>query len=199
MRAFITLLRASWRYAEGRRWTMALYLGMFVCANIFNLAEPYFLLPPLMAFGVWAFHGPARILEQNTAFHVQSRFVNPFYRIVVGLPAQWHKNHHSGETISRLRKAHSALSSFVADGFQFVEMAMRLVGSLVVLTFLLPIAALIAVGISCVAFTVIFFFDRWLMPRYEEINAKEHHTATAIHDYLTNITTVITLRLEKGH
>ena len=222
MHAFLILLRASWRYAEGRRWIMALYLGMFVCSNIFNLAEPYiigkllnsiqgaaslddpirtmaqyFLLLPLMTFGVWAFHGPARILEQNTAFHVQSRFVNHFYRIVVGLPAQWHKNHHSGETISRLRKAHSALSSFVADGFQFVEMAMRLVGSIVVLTFLLPIAALIAVGISCVAFTVIFFFDRWLMPRYEEINAKEHHTATAIHDYLTNITTVITLRLEK--
>lgn len=201
---------------------MMLYCGMFVCSNIFNLAEPYvigkllnsiqeaatlenplrtmaqyFLLLPLITLGIWVFHGPARILEQNTAFHVQSRFVGHFYRIVVSLPAQWHKNHHSGETISRLRKAHNALFSFTTDGFQFVEMAMRLVGSIAILTFLLPVAALIAVCISGVAFTVIFLFDRWLMPRYEEINAKEHYTATALHDYLTNITTVITLRLEK--
>lgn len=201
---------------------MALYLGMFVCSNIVNLVEPfvigkllnsiqgaanledpmrtmaqYFLLLPLIAFGIWIFHGPARILEQNTAFHVQSRFVNHFYQIVVSLPAQWHKNHHSGETISRLRKAHNGLYAFVTDGFQFVEMAMRLVGSIAILTFLFPVAALIAVCISGVAFMVIFFFDRWLMPRYEEINAKEHYTASALHDYFTNITTVITLRLEK--
>ena len=222
MRAFLTLLRASWRYAEGRRWTMALYLGMFVCANIFNLAEPYvigkllnsvqgaaelenpiqtmaqyFLLLPLLAFGVWAFHGPARILEQNTAFHIQSRFVHHFYHIVVSLPMEWHKNHHSGETISRLRKAYNGLYSFVSNGFQFVEMAMRLVGSILVLALLLPMAAIIAVTVSCVAFFIIFLFDRWLMPRYEAINTKEHYTASALHDYLTNITTVITLRLEK--
>ncbi|MBI2117398.1 ABC transporter ATP-binding protein [Candidatus Peregrinibacteria bacterium] len=222
MRAFLTLLRAAWRYAEGRRWTMALYLGMFVCANIFNLAEPYvigkllnsvqgaaelenplktmaqyFLLLPLITFGIWVFHGPARILEQNTAFHVQSRFVRHFYQIVTSLPMEWHKNHHSGETISRLRKAYNGLYSFVSNGFQFVEMAMRLVGSIFVLTLLLPTAAIIAVTVSGVAFFIIFLFDRWLMPRYEAINVKEHYTASALHDYLTNITTVITLRLEK--
>lgn len=222
MRAFLTLLLASWRYAEGRRGIMILYCGMFVCSNILNLAEPYvigkllnsiqeaaslpdplrtmapyFLILPLITLGIWAFHGPARILEQNTAFFVQSRFVDHFYRVVVSLPAQWHKNHHSGETISRLRKAHNALFSFVTYSFQFVEMMMSLVGSIAVLALLLPMAAFVAVCISGVAFTVIFFFDRWLMPRYEEINAKEHYTATALHDYLTNITTVITLRLEK--
>ncbi|MBI1934644.1 ABC transporter ATP-binding protein, partial [Candidatus Peregrinibacteria bacterium] len=203
MRAFLTLLRASWRYAEGRRWVMALTLGMFVCSNIFNLAEPYvigkllnsiqgvatlespiqtmaqyFLLLPLLTFGIWAFHGPARILEQNTAFHVQSRFVRHFYQIVTSLPMEWHKNHHSGETISRLRKAYNGLYSFVSNGYQFVEMAMRLVGSILVLALLLQMAAIIAVAVSLVAFCIIFLFDRWLMPRYEEINAKEHHTAT---------------------
>ncbi|MBI2524080.1 ABC transporter ATP-binding protein [Candidatus Peregrinibacteria bacterium] len=110
---------------------------------------------------------------------------------------EWHKNHHSGETISRLRKAYNGLYSFVSNGYQFVEMAMRLVGSILVLALLLQMAAIIAVAVSLVAFCIIFLFDRWLMPRYEEINAKEHHTATALHDYLTNIMTVITLRLEK--
>lgn len=201
---------------------MVLYLGMFVCSNVFNLAEPYiigkllnsiqgaasledpfltmaqyFLLLPLITFGIWVFHGPARILEQNTAFHVQSRFVQHLYKIVVSLPMQWHKNHHSGETMSRFRKANQGLNAFVSDGFQFVEMFMRLFGSIAVLAVLFPIAAIIAVSVSGVAFSIIFLFDRWLMPRYEEINAKEHHTASALHDYLTNITTVITLRLEK--
>lgn len=222
MHAFLTLLWASWRYAEGRRAILVLTFGMFACSNIFSLVEPYiigkllnsiqaaatleepiptmvryFLLLPFITFGIWAFHGPARILEQSTAFRIQTRFVDHLYRIVVSLPLQWHKNHHSGETMNRFRKASQGLFAFATDSYQFVEMIMRLVGSVVILTIILPMAALIAVGVSVGAFSLVFLFDRWLLPRYEEINAKEHRTASALHDYLTNITTVITLRLEK--
>jgi ABC-type multidrug transport system fused ATPase/permease subunit len=76
-------------------------------------------------------------------------------------------------------------------------MVMRLGGSVLAIFFIFPIAGILAVIISMIALLVVFLFDRVLLPQYESINESEHHTASALHDYLTNIFTVISLRLEE--
>src|SRR3989344_562623 len=114
MRAFFTLLAATWRYAEGRRHVLLLYVAMFIAANGLHLLEPYvigrvlnaiqdaaqsgeavrslrWLLAAMLglAVGFWIFHGPARVLENNVAFHIRTRLVDHLFRILVRCPVQW--------------------------------------------------------------------------------------------------------------
>ncbi len=221
MRAFSALLSALWRYAKGRRHIVVLYALMFVAANCISLLEPliigqlinviqqaatvpqapnlimlYLLLLLGESGGFWLLHGPARIIEQSIAFHVQAAFIERYFETVVHLPAQWHKGQHSGATINRLRKASNALRSFTSNGYQFIEMIMRIVGSILALILLMPGAAALAVLVAVIALSIVFVFDRYLLPRYEKVNEYEHYTAAALHDYITNVITVITLRLQ---
>ncbi len=222
MRAFLSLVKASWRYSEGRRWIVVLYLVMFAIANILLLLEPIAIASLLnsiqqaattenpmqqmtLAFvamlaingGFWVFHGPARVMENNTAFYARTRFRHHLFRIVTSLPVQWHKDHHSGQTINKMSKSTHAVYEFMANSWQFVEMIVRLLGSVIALFLLLPVAAFIAVGVSVVALIIVFLFDIFLLKSYEALNEKDHFVASALHDYVTNIITVITLRLEK--
>ena len=145
----------------------------------------------------WALHGPARVLETTTAFHARNAYADHLFTTVTALPVQWHKDHHSGQTMNRMRKATHALNDFMSNSYQIIEMVMRLVGSTIAIFWLFPMAGLIAVGICFLALTVVFLFDRVLLPQYDQINEHEHFTASAVHDYVTNVFTVISLRLEE--
>lgn len=222
MKAFRALLSASWKYSKGRRSTLLFYIALFICGNITLLIEPIVIGKllnsiqeiatiddPLRTLGTlfaamiginvafWMFHGPARVMENTNAFKAKNAFADRLFRIVTSLPVQWHKDHHSGQTINRIRKSTNALNEFLSNGFQLIEMMMRLVGSVIALFIIFPIAGFIAISISFIALLVVFLFDRVLLPQYEAINEREHHTASALHDYLTNIFTVISLRLEE--
>lgn len=222
MGAFASLLLAGWTYSKGRRPTLAFYLLLFIGANILLLLEPLVIgrllntiqeittIPnPLHQLGLlfmamigiqvgfWLLHGPARVMERTNAFHVKNAFTDRVFRIITSLPVQWHRDHHSGQTINRMRKAGGALKDFMSDGYQIVEMIMRLIGSIIAIFLLFPVAGFIAVGICVLAVSLVFLFDRVLLPQYLEINEREHYTASAAHDYMTNIFTVISLRLEE--
>ncbi len=222
MRAFAALISACWTYSEGRRLTLLVYVLLFVCANVVLLLEPLvigqllntiqniatvqnpagtlgtlFLFMIGIQLGFWLLHGPGRILENNASFHAKNAFIDRMFSIVTSLPVQWHKDHHSGQTISRMRKAGNALNEFMSNSWQIIEMVMKLVGSVLAIFLLFPVAGVIAVIICCLAVTVVFLFDRILLPQYDAINEREHFTAAAAHDYITNVFTVISLRLEE--
>lgn len=221
MRAFLALFGVLWREAAGRRHILVLYVLLFVCANLVNLLEPWVvgnvlntvqqageLANPLqtitwsllgllgLTVGFWMFHGPARTLEIQMAFHVRQQLKDHLYGVVSQLPVQWHKDNHSGQTIDKIQKATSALYDFTSGTFVLIEMTVRLIGSVIALALILPVAAIMAVTVSVAALGIVALFDRFLVRWYRTLNQYDHHVAQALHDYLTNITTVITLRLE---
>jgi len=222
MRAFSTLLRASWKYAAGFRGRIVGYVSLFVVANALSMVEPLivgkilnsvqeistlphpmqrflnlFLIMLSLTVGFWVFHGPARVMENTCAFKVRNAYKDHLYRIIVSLPVKWHRDSHSGSTINRVVKSTRALDHFISDSFQFIEMIMRMAGSVIALALIFPMAAVMAVGASIIALTIVFIFDTFLLKRYDQINQYEHSTASALHDYITNVFTVITLRLEE--
>ncbi len=136
------------------------------------------------------------MLERTNAFHVRRAFKQHLFSIITSLPAQWHKTHHSGNTINRISKATNALYNFSQNGYQIIEMTIRPLGSIVALILIMPAAAALAIGVICVSCVIVFFFDRVLFPLYNRVNESEHRVASVLHDYITNIMTVITLRLE---
>jgi ATP-binding cassette, subfamily B, bacterial len=221
MRAFIALASALWRYSAGRRWQVVLYVLMSVTANIIWLFEPYvvgkilngvqlaatvespmemiifyLVLLMLLNAGSWMFHGPARVIERQNAFQARIAFKAYLYSVVTALPMEWQKNNHSGRTINRISKASNTLFQFSQNSWQIVEMIVRPFGALVALSLILPEAALLAVVVSTLSLCIVFIFDRYLLPLYEQVNERDHHVASALHDYVSNIITVITLRLE---
>lgn len=201
---------------------VVLYVSMLMAANVVYLFEPYvigmvlnsvqqamttpeslqnvyFYLLMIVGINVvfWVFHGPARVIERTNAFHARNAFKNHLYNAITGLPLQWHKQHHSGQTINRIAKATRALNDFGENSFQLIEMVLRPVVAVIALSLIMPKAAVIAVIVSLSALSLVFLFDKVLLPLYDQENAKEHFVAAALHDYITNITTVITLRLEQ--
>jgi ATP-binding cassette, subfamily B, bacterial len=117
---------------------------------------------------------------------------------VMTLPMEWHVDHHSGDTIDKIEKGTSALYSFAEDSFE----AIYAVGQLVVCCIMLTIfggfvsagIVLVMIGISAI---VTMRFDRVMVPQYKELNRAENNISESVFDAVSNITTVIILRVEK--
>ena len=224
--AFALLFSRGWHYAGSHRKLFVIYMLMFVGAQAFELIEPfvigrmlndvqidlaaglklgdkllldvgkYLLMLLGVSVGFWAFHGPARVIERYVAFQIRSSFKAELFRKVTALPVQWHSGHHSGQTIDKINRATTAMSNFFQDTFEIVYMVLRLLGTLVILFYFMPIAAAAALGATLLSLLIIALFDRILDKQYDELNIMDNHVASAIHDYVSNIVSVITLRLE---
>ncbi len=214
------LYATLWRHAEGRRRQVVLFVVLLVMAQMVRLTIPWFfgeavnalqargmggitqarndLLLMLAAVGVaWTMHGPARIVERFTALLVRERFADALHAKALALPVRWHEQHHSGETLHRMTRATSSLSSFAQSQFIYLQNTVSVVG---------PIAALFlvswATGAAAMAgYAAIGYFvvrlDAVMVRLVREENRAERRYNSALVDCLGNIATVITLRLQE--
>lgn len=218
---YISLLRTAWLYARKERKRYVLVYAMFVVSAIINALYPvllgwfinkiqqdtqqvlhyaflyagsYFTLKLLE----WAFHGPARIMERELAFNLSRNFLHERYHQVLHLPVKWHQDHHSGATINRIRKAYEALKTFFDHGFMYLRAVGKLIFSVAAIVYFSPLFGSIGVGLGIITIVVIFKFDKPFIRTLDEVNEKEHVVSSTLFDSLSNIMTVITLRLEKS-
>ncbi|MEP6727896.1 MAG: ABC transporter ATP-binding protein, partial [Bacteroidota bacterium] len=145
----------------------------------------------------WTFHGPARIMERQLAFNMSKNFLQELYHQTLHLPVKWHQDHHSGATISRIRKAYEALKDFFQNGFMYTYTLTKFISSFIAMVFFSPLFGAVGVAIGAVTIYIIFKFDKPFMKAVDDTNEKEHIVSSTLFDSLSNIITVITLRLEK--
>lgn len=218
----IYLARKMWHYSAGNRPTVVLYITLFVVANLVGLLEPLLigkmlnivqlqgvnqnnittlLLYPGLLIGlhmiVWACHGPARVLECTNAFLMRANYSQYLLRGTMSLPIAWHTDHHSGDTIDKINKGTNALYNFSEDSFMLIETFVRLIGSVIALVYfdfnsLFTVTAMIVITVW-----LIVKFDKVLVSQYRSIFKFENTIAAKVFDALSNITTVIILRVEK--
>lgn len=217
---YFSLLSKAWKYAvNGRKRFLLIYL-MFALANIVIAMNPLFygwFVDSLQKGGPdalmngwiygagflglrlleWAFHGPARVMERELAFTVSRNFMDDLYFKVLHLPAKWHQDNHSGSTISKLQKAYNALRDFFQNGFIYLHSFGKFVFSFSAMLYFSPLFGGIGVLIGIFTVWVIRKFDKPFIRTLREVNAKEHEVSSTLFDSLSNIVTVITLRLEK--
>ncbi|MCW5868005.1 MAG: ABC transporter ATP-binding protein [Candidatus Eremiobacteraeota bacterium] len=212
-----TLCRALWRHADGYRRTVLLYTTMSLLAVLVQLAAPLLmaqLMNSLSQPGIesraggllglyaltgvifWCLHGPSRVLETTVAFHIKRAFQVSLMEKVTALPVRWHRAHHSGQTIDQVSKGVTALGEFAEGGFELLHLLARFVGSVALLIWLMPLAGLTMIAVTGLTALVVVLFDKKLVPQYEGLNLAYNRVAAAVQDYLTNISTVISLRLE---
>jgi len=215
----------GWQYAGRHRSLMVWYTIAFALAQTIALTEPYVIGrllnsvqadvvkgahdPSLMHdifvnlmlfFGIqfffWLFHGPGRLIERYVQFHIKLNYKTSLFQMVTDLPMQWHREHHSGDSIDKINRATNSLSEFFDSTFEVSYMLFRFVGTQVILFCFMPMAGWCALVTSIVALVVILMFDRVLSLQYLILNKMDNRVASAVHDYVTNIVSVITLRLE---
>lgn len=215
------LVRILWKYSAGNHTAVIAYVMLsiiswlswlvipIVIGNVLNAIQtdgigdvrlasliiPLLLIPGLTALS-WCFHGPSRLMEQRNAFMARAKYKEYLVEGVLALPAEWHTNHHSGDTIDKINKGTDALYRFGSESFMIISSITNVVGSFVVLVYFnVPAAALMAL-LGGVAGVVIVRFDRVLVPQYEELNRADNKIAEKVYDIISNITTVIVLRIE---
>jgi len=218
---YLSLLSTAWRYARNERKKYLLVYFMFICSNLVIMLNPilfgwfighlqqdvghvwhYSLLYILgfitIKFVQWCFHGPARIMERTLAFHLSRNFLQERYHQVLHLPVKWHQDHHSGATINRVRKAYEALRDFFDNGFMYMYAFTKFVFSIIAILYFSPLYGSLAVIMGVATIFIIRGFDKPFIKALNEMNEKEHVVSATLFDSLSNIMTVITLRLEKS-
>lgn len=218
---YISLLRTAWRYARKQKKKYVLIYAMFVMAyivislnpllfgwfldklqhnrqGILHYAQLYVAGYISIKFVQWCFHGPARVMERSLSFNISRNFLQEKYHEVLHLPVKWHQDHHSGSTINRVRKAYESLREFFDHGFMYVYAIMKFVVSICAMLYFVPFYGSIAIGLGVLNILVIRKFDRPFVKALTEVNEKEHIVSATLFDSLSNIMTVITLRLERS-
>ncbi len=219
--SYISLLQTAWRYARSERKRYVLVYTMFIFSNLADASYPILLgwfinkiqdntamvlhyawLYGLFYFGLkfieWLFHGPARIMERQLAFNLSRNFLQERYHQALHLPVKWHQDHHSGATINRIRKAYEALKGFFDGGFMYLHALLKFIFSFIAMIYFSPLFGSIGTLLGLVIIFTIFHFDKPIIRTQEQINEREHAISASLFDSLSNIMTVITLRLEKN-
>ena len=218
----VNVFKTEWEHLGKRKKVFIFYTILFFIAGIISLMQPLVLglifnkvqdqitseteLRSLIysifmlfaiTIGFWIFHGTARILEQKTGFFVHRNYINSKIEKVLELPTKWHKDNHSGSTIDKINRGGSAISSFSRGTTYDVFYAItNLFGSIIILLFFDIPATVLALVFSCLTIYFIYKMDLKLSKQYKEINSYGNKASAKIYDYISNIATVITLRLK---
>lgn len=143
----------------------------------------------------WLFHGPARVVERRVALKIQQAFRLSIYEQITELPLKWHQDHHSGNTITRLNRASGSLYRFSENQFIYIEVLVKFLVSIGFLSYISFLIGFLSFLSSILVFLIIVWFDKKLIPLYEQENEIDNHIGATLFDYISNITTLLALRL----
>ncbi|MDR3643290.1 MAG: ABC transporter ATP-binding protein [Candidatus Doudnabacteria bacterium] len=217
----VYLFRKMWGYARGNHRNVILYILMSVSANLLLALEPlivglflntlqingvhretlpylFFILSllPLLEICFWSLHGPSRVIENRNAFQIRRNYKNYLLEGTMALPMEWHTDHHSGDTIDKIEKGTTALFSFSERTFEIIQGVITLITAFAAMFFFDALAGGVALAISIFTFFALTLFDKRLVPGYKIVNRMENTISAKIFDALSNVTTVIILRVE---
>ena len=215
---YFNLIRAVWRNGKPWRGKIVGYYIAFIVAQGFLSLSPYafgrtidllqnftperfwsvifwLVLGVVLVPLFWLFHGPARVVERKVALKIQQAFRLHLYEQLTHLPLKWHQDHHSGNIITRVNRAATALHRFAEDQFIYIETIVKFVISIGFLMWIsLPVGIVSLISCSLATLLVILF-DRRLIPLYESENEIDNRVGGVFFDYISNMTTILTLRL----
>ncbi len=215
---YFSLIATVWRYGVPWRKAIVGYYIAYVIAQMALSLSPYafgrtvdvlqnfksdrlFEVIFWLSVGIvvvllfWLFHGPARVVERKVALKIQQAFRLDVYKQLTRLPLNWHQDHHSGNIITRLGCASTALRKFAEDQFNYIEIIVQFLMSIGFLLWISVPLGLLSLFASVLVTCTVILFDRKLIPLYAAQNEIDNHVGAVFFDYISNMTTVLTLRL----
>jgi len=217
------IIKTEWKYLGSRRKKFMLFTSFFVIAGIISLMTPLVIglifnsiqeqitsdaelkkliimisLLLVIQIGFWIFHGTGRIMEELTGFFVHKNYANSKIKKVLDLPVKWHKDHHSGDTIDKINRGRNSVNTLAsAFIYEVVYAILNIFGSLIILFFIDWKITIFAFVASAITLLIVMKVDKRLIKYYKQLNKFSNKLSASIFDYLSNIITVVTLRLKK--
>lgn len=208
-----------WRHAAGVRFRLGLTWLMLVGAALTELASPWLgsqalnelqkngtqALSSAACYGAailvaaiiaWSLHGPGRVSERRIALLVRKNFSDALYAKLMRLPLAWHERHHSGEVQQRISQASLALHNFTQNQFHYIKAVVHFLGATIAIMLFSPALGMIAVAGYSLVGMVMIRFDVSLMRLAKEENAAERKYQSRLLDFLGNIATVMSFRMQ---
>jgi ATP-binding cassette, subfamily B, bacterial len=219
----IYLFAQMWRYSRGRRHIVLLYSLMFIAAGATSLlgfpwvwskmidtvqkegitpsSLHHLLLLLLLPVGIqivfWLLHGPARVLERVNAFKVRANYRKYLLQGIMTLPMEWHASHHSGDSVDKVEKGTSALFDFSSTSFEVIYALVQFTVSFAMLAYFSRSSGYAMLAMVALTVFITVYFDRILVRQYKDLNRAENSVSESVFDAISNIATIITLRVEK--
>jgi ATP-binding cassette, subfamily B, bacterial len=211
------LYRAVWRHAAGVRARFLLAMAMLTTAQSMKLALPWLAAQAIDTIqsggslaaagrwiaaivatmaGVWALHGPGRVIERGVALRVRRSLADALYGRLAQAPLAWHERQHSGALQHRLQQACGALNEFTQTQFIYLQNLVNLLGPLVALALLSWLTGAIALAGYAAIGTAIVAFDGRLMKLAEQENAAERRYTARLLDFVGNVGSLLALKLQ---
>ena len=217
--SFADLYRAIWRHARGARGKLLGSTLMLTASQVVKLAVPWMAAQAINTMQLggtedaltalawiggiiglytlsWALHGPGRILERSVGVHVRQSVADALFTRLVHTPLAWHERNHSGEVQHRVNQATGALYDFAQNQFVYLQNVVNIIGPLAALWLLSHTAGGVAMGGYVVVGAVIVGFDIVLTRLAAQENVAERRYAASLLDFLGNVSTVLSLRLQ---
>jgi ABC-type multidrug transport system fused ATPase/permease subunit len=210
-----------WRYASGARLKLGVTWLMLVGAALMELMSPWlgakalnvlqkdgaqalmtaaYYGAAILAAAViaWSLHGPARVSERRIALLVRKNYTNALYAKLMRLPLAWHDRHHSGEVQQRLSQSSLALHGFTQNQFNYIKAGVHFLGAAAAIMLYSPLLGLFALVGYSFAGLIMMRFDLILMRLAKEENAAERKYQSKLLDFLGNVATIMSFRMQDG-
>ena len=220
---FLYLFGKMWEYSAGDRIKVVLYVSLaivseivntfwapLVMARIMNIVSTegitetsthqlilLTLLFPVGTMIVWLFHGPSRYIENINAFMAKVRYREHQLKGVMGMPLEWHTERHTGNVLDRIEKGAMSIFDFSSETSQFLKPIIKLIGCFGGVVYFSNISAVVVIAIMVIGVAITIKIDTVCAPLIKELSRQENVLSEGVHDAINNISTVITLRVEK--
>ncbi|MCK4636130.1 MAG: ABC transporter ATP-binding protein [Candidatus Moranbacteria bacterium] len=219
----IFLFRKMWRFSEGNRKKVVLFMVLFLFSNLVGLTEPLILaklLNEIQINGInsenikflmfitssflwlglffWIFYSSGRTLERKNAFIVRKNYKEYLLKETLTLNLNWHSNKDSGDTIDKINKSTTKLFDFSSDIANTIRVAIQIIGIVLILNYFNWITGIWCLSSLIFLFYVLFQFDKKLILQYKKLNKYENKIEAKIFDSLSNISSIIILNIKKS-
>ncbi|HYD16906.1 MAG TPA: ABC transporter ATP-binding protein [Patescibacteria group bacterium] len=218
--SYLHLWQEIWLYAQGLKGKILFYHLLYLFAMAFDLAIPWLfgqlintlqradanlfrdcvrLLCMIIGchFMMWVFHGPGRVIERKCGQLIFIQYITTMFSRLTELPLSWHQDHHSGSTINRIRTAASAMRGFVENSFISFQRVVSLTGALIMLMSFNIWIGLISLAGSTISLSIIVLLNRRMTQAIHELNEAGHTASATFFDFVSNMVSIVILRLQK--
>lgn len=199
--AFIVLFIFAYALDLMVPWAIGYILGIFVRGdltgqNFIDLTNGI-LFATLVRVVSSIFHHWARYLQQSVAYSAKMSILERLFGAMMQYPLRWHISTHSGDNLSKLRRAEGAVANVVGTYiWQIIEGLVKVFGAAVAMFALDIFAALAVFGMAVITIGLMVYFNYKLTQKIRLNNSFGNKINRICVDYLANIVTVKTLSLE---
>ncbi|MCT4617090.1 MAG: ABC transporter ATP-binding protein/permease [Candidatus Gracilibacteria bacterium] len=218
---YLYLLRQIWTYLGEKKLHFIIAYVTFIVANSARLFEPFVLglavnelqkggenvfnnflhyiiiLGILRGIFIVLHHFVGRIWDSVAALEAFKNYTTGFYEMVMKMPLERNENHHSGKIIEQIRKGAESLNDFGGRNFLLIEIMVEFTFSMIFVIAIFGKLGLAVLLSGIITLVISVLFDKILV-KYYKWDAKNYYQINSLlFDYISNIFTTVTLRLEK--